>query len=196
MKVTKSIFFLIMIFAIANVSQAQFFLGVQGGIAGSAFSDDVTGDFTDKSATGITVGACVGIDALPFIDAGVEYNMLVSPFKLEQEVLGETATIKISQNMVGAFARIYLPLVVIDPYARAGVGYYMGSSKYEAAGQTIDDKFKGAIGFNVGVGVSALFGLYGEFVYHIVSRELKDVEDAKSLGYNNWALTIGYTFDL
>jgi hypothetical protein len=195
MKATKTIYSILIIFAIASVSHAQFFLGVQAGLAGSAFEDDVTEALSDKSATGIPVGVAFGIDALPLIDVGVEYNMLVSPFKFEQEVLGETATISISQNMVGAFARVYLPMVIIDPYVRGGVAYYMGSYEFELAGETATDDFKGSVGFNAGVGVSALFGLYGEFVFHIVSREL-DVENPTSLGYNSWALTVGYTFDL
>jgi hypothetical protein len=40
-----------------------------------------------------------------------------------------------------------------------------------------------------------MIGLYGEFNYHLVSREI-DVDGGESSGFNNWMLLVGYHFSL
>lgn len=185
MRLAKIGIFFVMIFLIAGLSQAQVVLGVQAGYNNSAFEDQ------ESAASTFSGGVILGTDIAPIVDLGLEYNMLFSSFEFDQA--GTTA--KISQNLIGVWARWYfIPLPTLSPYIRGGVGYYSG--KVELSGnQTGEADFKSAVGFNVGAGVDMPMGLYGEFVYHIVSREL-DVSGATSMGYNNWAINVGYSFDL
>ncbi len=175
----------IMLFALASLGQAQLILGVQAGYASSAFEDQ------ESAASTFSGGAILGTDIMPMIDVGLEYNLLFSPFEFDQQ--GTTA--KITQNVLGLWARWYfIPLPAASPYIRGGVGYYSGKLEL-SGGSTGEADFKSAVGFNIGAGVDLPMGLYGEFVYHIVSREL-DLPGQESGGANNWAISLGYSFDL
>jgi len=175
----------VMLFALATIGQAQVILGVQAGYASTAFEDQ------ESAASTFSGGAIIGTDIMPMIDVGLEYNLLFSPFEFEEG--GTTA--KVSQNLLGLWARWYfLPIPAVSPYIRGGVGYYSGKLELSGA-MTGEADFKSTVGFNIGAGVDMPMGLYGEFVYHIVSREL-DVDGAESAGYNNWAISVGYSFDL
>jgi opacity protein-like surface antigen len=189
MRYLKASLIALLLFAFSGLSQAQVSVAVHGGFNNTAFQEQ------ESSASGIGVGASLDFTAIPILDVGVEFDYLVSPFEFSETILGQEVTSKISQTLIGIYGKIYMPMVVVDPYARVGVGYYMGKFKAEAAGETLfDQSFKNQIGFNVGVGVAALMGLYGEFVYHIVSREIEDIENPESFGYNYWAINIGYAF--
>ena len=185
MRLAKVSLFLVMLFVIASLGQAQVIFGIQAGYTSSAFEDQ------ESAASTFSGGAIIGTDIMPMIDVGLEYNLLLSPF--EFEAAGTTA--KISQNLLGLWARWYfIPLPAASPYLRGGVGFYSGKTEF-SGNITGDVDFKSAVGFNIGAGVDLPMGLYGEFVYHIVSREL-DVEGAESGGANNWAISVGYSFDL
>jgi hypothetical protein len=193
-KMSASKFFVVLFIIIlsAGISQAQFYVGVQGGVGFSSFEDQ------DKGASAIPLGITAGTDLLPIIDVGAEANFLVSPYTFEEvdPFSGTTSEAKFSQNFYGAYIRWYvIPLPAITPYLRGGVAYYTGKW---SNGSDVD--MKGSIGFNIGAGVDFLFGLYGEVVYHIVSLE-PDVENlpaelSGSKGYNSVQVTIGYSFDL
>ena len=182
---------LVLVFAAFFVTSAHAIgsIGIQGGMASSSFEDQ------GSAASTFALGANFVFDMVPIVDVGAEFNTLLSPFEFEQEAFGQKITAKISQTYFGAFARFYpLPLPAIKPYVRAGVGYYSGKAELEGGGQSGSVDYKGTLGFNVGAGVKAIMGLYGEFVYHIVSREL-DVDSAESAGSNNWMIMVGYSFE-
>ena len=127
--------------------------------------------------------------------------MLVSPFKFTGEVLTQKVDLEFTQSYFGAFIRWYvLPLPVIEPYIRAGAAYYTGKMTVKAAGESEDFKFKNTLGYNIGAGVKTMTGLYGEFIFHLLSRELDtesvDPATAKDAAYNNWMLMVGYQFEL
>jgi opacity protein-like surface antigen len=178
-----------------GLAQAQLVFGVQGGIGGSMFEDQ------KEAASSVPVGVYVGTNALPLFDVGVEYNMLVVPFKFEGQVLTEKIKTEFTQSYYGAFIKWYvLPLPILEPYVKAGAAYYTGKIKVELAGASHDEKFKNTLGFNIGAGVKTMTGLYGEFVVHLLSRELDtenvDPGTAKKAAYNNWMLMVGYQFEL
>jgi opacity protein-like surface antigen len=188
MRYVQPILVLLVIFAFAGLVQAQVSVAVHGSYNISSFENQ------ESSASGLGLGANLDFTALPILDVGVEFDYMASPFEFKETVLGTEVTSKISQTLIGVVGKLYFPMVVVDPYIRAGVGYYMGNFKTEAEGQTlVDEKFKSKIGFNAGAGVSLLMGLYGEVVYHIVTREV-DLEGAESFGYNYWAINVGYAF--
>jgi opacity protein-like surface antigen len=186
-KVTMLVLFMIVFTGMAN---AQLMFGVQGGIGGSAFEDQ------DKGATGVPIGVYAGTNALPLFDIGVEYNMLLTPYKFDGEYLGQKITSEFTQTYFGAFVKWYvLPLPVVKPYIKAGAAYYTGKVKVEGGGESEEIDFKNTLGFNIGAGVKTMIGIYGEFVYHILSREL-DTENPEKAGYNNWMIMAGYQFEL
>jgi opacity protein-like surface antigen len=177
-------------FAITTNAQLPISLEINGGIAGSAFEDQ------ESSATGVVVGAAVLIDIIPIIDAGVEFNTTVSPFTFKTTELGPELEVDVTQTYIGAFAKFdILPLVAVTGYLRGGVGMYSGKLEASIGDESESVDFKSSTGFNIGAGVKTMIGIYGEFTYHIVSREL-DVEGAPSTGYNNWMLLVGYRFNL
>lgn len=190
MRISKVVIVLAVIFLMAGLSQAQVYIGVQGGMGFSSFGDQ------DKGATAIPLGVTIGTDLLPIIDVGAEANFLVSPYKFD--VLDPTTLTtmesKFSQNFYGAYVRWYvLPLPAITPYLRGGAAYYSGKWKFDGSDDT---NVKGSMGFNIGAGVDFLMGLYGEVVYHIVSHELDIENPPDSKGYNSVQVTVGYSFDL
>jgi len=191
---TSKLFAVLAIIVLAtSLSQAQVYLGVQGGVGFSSFEDQ------DKGASAIPLGITVGTDLMPIIDIGAEANFLASPYKFEEfdPTANATYESEFSQNYYGAYVRWYvLPLPAITPYLKGGVAYYSG--KWKSPGNDIN--MKGTIGFNIGAGVDFLMGLYGEVVYHIVSLE-PDMENlpeeySGSKGYNSVQVTVGYSFDL
>ncbi len=194
MRISKVVIVLAAIFLFAGLSQAQVYIGVQGGMGFSSFEDQ------DKGATAIPLGVTIGTDLLPIIDVGAEANFLVSPYKFDNvdPILLTTTESEFTQNFYGVYVRWYvLPLPVITPYIRGGAAYYSGKWKSD---DSDDTNVKGSMGFNIGAGVDFLMGLYGEVVYHIVSHEL-DMENlpselSGSKGYNSIQVTVGYNFDL
>jgi len=179
----------ILVFVFAAGSFAQNAISVHSGILVSAFEDQ------DESATAIPIGANFGMMVGENLEAGAEFGLLVSPFEFESEGLGTTVTSKISQTIIGVFGRYHFPMNGIMPYAKAGLGYYMGTFEAESDFGSGEEDFKGAIGFNIGAGVNTEMGIYGEFVFHIVSREL-DMDGAESFGANNWGVNVGYRLPL
>lgn len=177
-------FVLVLILALTVGSMAQ--VGVQAGYLMSAFEDQ------DEAASAFELGANYGFPVADNFVAGPEFSILVSPFEFESEVLGTTYTSKFTQTIIGAFGKYIIDAKGFTPYVKAAVGYYMGKLEAEGGGGSGEEDFKGAIGFSVGGGVQSEMGLYGEFVYRIVSREL-DVDNAESFGANNWGIIVGYS---
>jgi len=182
---------LIFVFFTANASMATG-LGIQVGYASSAFEDQTS------AASTFAGGAHFVFDLLPLIDLGAEYTLTISPFSFQSDFEGQTLTSDISQSYFGAFARIFLPLplIVIDPYLKAGVGYYSGKIKISGAGESKTYDLKSTLGYSVGLGLKSVIGLYGEFVYNFAKQEVDGIPDPESLAYNNWMIMVGYSFGL
>ena len=176
-------------FAITTNAQLPLSIDIYGGVAGSAFEDQ------ESSGTGVVVGGGLLIDIIPIIDAGAEFNTLVSPFSFEESAEGITAKADVSLTYYGLFGTFdILPLVAVTGYIRAGVGMYSGTIKIKEP-MEFDVDLKSSVGFNAGVGIRTMIGLYGEFRYNFVNME-EDFEGAASSGYNNWMLVAGYRFGL
>ncbi len=176
-------------------------IGVFGGLTGSSFEKNPMFESGVEASSGFEVGAAFVFDALPIIEAGVEYTTSVSPFEIKTKYQTTEFTQKNSQSMFGAFVKFNISVPVVTPYIRAGAGYYSGSSETDLQPQSVKDAagldtdYKSTLGFNIGAGIDTFIGLNAEFVYHLVSKEL-DVEDAKSLSANYWGLRVGYYFSL
>ena len=214
MKRLLFVFTLVVIFQ--TVMFAQPSLGVYVGYGASSFDDNLIGLKTSSSAGYLPVGAQVGysLTGLPFGSLGffAEFDYSAVPFSFEvfENIEGtniKTSDVKISQTFIGAVIKLKFGVGFFNPFIRVGGGAYLGSLKQEFTddainyvqqqGQTLENgdfNFKSAFGFNIGAGtdirVGKVTGLFGEFVYHIVSREL-DVQGASSASANNWAAHVG-----
>ena len=88
---SRILIILLVIVSIASLSQAQVYLGVQGGLGFSSFEDQ------DQGATGIPLGATIGTDLLPILDLGAEAMFMVSPYKFDATDGSET---EITRNIL------------------------------------------------------------------------------------------------
>jgi opacity protein-like surface antigen len=136
---------------------------------------------------------------------GVEANYSVMPFNFdfERESLGK---IEITQLIAGGFVKVrFRNRREINPYIRAGVGYYGGKAKQtyteefkqtNAGAEDSEYDFSAAIGVNGGIGmdfpISHTSYFYFEGIYHFIKRKY-DLPDAKSFQANNIAFFLGYT---
>jgi len=170
-------------------AQTNLSIGLHSGILVSAFEDQ------DESYTAIPVGVYFGTAVSDNVEIGAEASIAVKPF--EEEVGGITTSI--SQTIIGLYTRFYFPAASFTPYIRAGAGYYLGSAKFEGGGGlNAEIDFKGALGFNVGAGFGTSSGLYAEFIYHIVERELEknDFFISEPGGASNWGAYVGFAFSI
>ncbi len=208
------------IFSFFSIISAQPSLGVFVGYGLSSFDKELVGGVSLEETAGyLPIGAQVGysLTGLSFgsLSFLAEFNYSAVPFTYETfgDLDGtgsetKTSEIKISQTFVGAVFKMKFGTGFFNPFIRLGGGAYLGSVKQEFTqevkdylqqyGQTIEDAdidFKTAFGFNIGAGtdirIGKVTGLFGEFVYHVVSREL-DMEGAQSQGANNWAVLVGF----
>ncbi len=181
MELFKKVSLFLLVTAIAGMAQIS--IGVQAGYSVPDFEEH-----TAKSG-GIPLGITVGTTIIPMLEVGAEVNMLVTPFVFDVEY--GTDDFEVNQTIFGVYGKYFIPLQVVDPYARLGIGYYTGGWKEGS----YDGNYDGAIGFSLGIGANTMFGVYGEFVYHTVSRK-GDWAGAKSAGANNWGIHVGYKIGL
>lgn len=204
-------------------SQAQVTIGIYTGFGQSSFDEDLLGEGSKTEQAGyIPVGLQIGynLSPMPFgtISVGVEINYAVVPFTfaMSDDIgngIEELADFKINQMLVGGLVKIKFGQNNLKPFVRVGGGAYTGGADIEYSekvkefaqqqyGEILDDEeidIKSAFGFNVGAGLDYKFStstlLFGEFVYHMVNREV-DEKGAESFGANNWAAQIGIQFGL
>ncbi len=218
----KFILTAIFIFAGYSFASAQPSLGVFLGYGVSSFDKELVsgvdlGDAAGYLPVGVQVGySLTGLSfgSLSFLG---EFNYSAVPFTYE--TFGDigngeikTSEIMVSQTFIGAVFKMKFGTSFFNPFIRLGGGAYLGSVNQEFTqdvkdyleqfGATIEDAdidFKTAFGFNIGAGtdirIGQVTGLFGEFVYHIVSREL-DIDGAESNSANNWAILVGFQISI
>ena len=190
MKATKLLMILLVLCFVSSAVYSQGLgLSVFAGYAMSAFEDQ------DDAAGTIPVGVRVSKQMAPKIDVGAEFLYPIGGFKFEvqESYWGQTYSydLTINQMLIGAFAKMILSEGGMSPYAKAGVGMYMGNAKAEGDGIDEDVDIDSAIGFNVGAGINlSSKPMYIEFNYHIVSRKTEGADEAT--GANFWNIILGY----
>jgi len=188
MKATKLLMVLLVLCMVSGAF-AQMNLSVVAGYAMSAFEDQ------ESAAGTIPVGIRVAKPMNPKVQVGVEVLYPIGGFTFEEkyEYFGYSTTVEttINQMLIGAFGKMVLGEGDLAPFAKAGVGMYMGNGKWEAEGDEEDFDIDSGFGFNVGGGVNLPNKpLYVEFNYHIVSRKVEGADDSQ--GANFWNIVLGY----
>ncbi len=201
----KKIKLLLVLFLISfSVSYSQ--ISIFAGYGQSQFGKDFYGEGVNfDDAAYIPVGASYQF-GVGLFKIGVEVNYSAVPYTYNIQYLGvDAADLTISQLAFGGYLKYrFSMLKVIVPYIRGGGEYVTGKAKiewkgeYTSLGSEFEEDYKGAFGFNLGGGVEfnlGVVGIYGEFLYHFVDREL-DVEGATKDSYNNYAFHVGLFFGM
>lgn len=200
----KKIFCVVFLFAAFPVLQAQTALSVYTGLGRSSYDQNFFGQNVDFSQSNyVPLGAQLTF-GLPLISLGVEASYAVSPFSFDVNVNNsgtnanvQTGKYSVHQWMYGILGKVRLLPGPIVPYGRLGIDVYSGNADVDYQGRTLTVDFKSTVGFNLGAGVDINFskngGLFGELVYHFVSRK-EDTQGAQSYQANNYALHVGWQF--
>jgi opacity protein-like surface antigen len=207
----KSIFaftILFLILALGSSHAQPFKVGIFTGYGMSSFEN-----FNDNAGT-LPFGfqAYYSLEKLQFgsLNFGIEFNYSVAPFTFEIQdnngtVLGDW---KIKQMIIAALVKAkFLKKSKVHPFVRLGAGLYTGgwtfdwnSTAQQAAQQqnvtlATEQDVDSGFGFNIGAGadfdIAKTVTLFGEFLYHIVSRT---PSGGQSGGANNWAIQLGAQF--
>ncbi len=185
MKLVTTLFIFSLFATTSLFAQTNLSIGIHSGILFSAFEDQ------EETQTAIPVGGYLGAQVSESVELGAEFSTVLVPF--EEKFLGETFSS--TQLAFGGYIRVYFPMESIVPYIRGGVGYYTGAIEIDSDFGGLDFDYNGNVGFNVGAGFGTESGFYVEFIYHIVSQELKDF-DGDAFGVNNFGGHVGYAFSI
>lgn len=170
----------------------------------SLFDKDFPLAGVDRGHAGyLPVSLATSWEIRPRTRAGLELAYSVFPFAFDDRQGLDQATEKVSQLILGSFARYTLTESVVSPYLRGGLGLYFGQwvVDYRDDVGIIDSEydFKPALGFNAGMGIIGDWAgdrfLFLELLYHMVSREL-DRSGAQPQNAGNIVIQIGMGSDL
>ena len=183
MKVKVTAILMIALFAVSASAGTGLKLSAVTGYSMTAFEDQ------DDAAGTLPIGVQVGKQLKPALEVGVEVIFPLGGYTFEAEEMGLKLTSTFNQSLIGAYGKYSFGEGRLKPYAKAGVGYYSGNAdlELEVLGESASEEveIESAVGFSVGVGVAcSKSGLFGEFVYNLVTRE--------DMGMNTWAVLIGY----
>jgi hypothetical protein len=172
---------------------AQKVLRLHGTYAITDFEEEIT---TEPAKT-FGFGASIGGKFASLFEVGVEFNMLAKPWEYDitDDYFG-SLNAEYTNMMAGAYFQVDIPLVIIEPYARAGAGYYMGKMTLDYMDASNDYDFAGVFGYNLGAGIDLFGFLYAEVVYHFVDQKFKDEElmGDDTFRYNHIAANAGVKF--
>lgn len=216
----KIILFSLLTFLFCFIQSAfgQMKIGIYSGYGLSAFESQSSGAETLP----LGIQAYYSLENVSFanFNFGLDFNYSVVPFSFDIQANDGSKIFSRSQKQlhVGALIKIkFLKKSMFNPFLRLGIGLYSGGHTLEypaAIEQEAQQKqvslpseleISSGFGFNFGAGLdyklTSTIGLFTEFVYHIVSRELNEAPlnvfeglnlGKSSLGFNNWAMLVGF----
>ena len=225
MKIKIISFISVVLLFIIQPINGQGIVGLYTGLSNSSFEKQI------KSSGSFLFGlqAMYSLKTPSIIDLkfGLEFNYLVPPFSFDIEgSSGKLVTRNQKQLFVGALVKVLIVnSFVLSPYLRLGAGLYSGGHtlefadaiKQEAQQQQIplpdELDISSSFGFSLGFGFEYKLpsmtktGLFTEFVYNIVSREIDEsplniLAEARNRfnkntqGANSWSILAGIQFEI
>ncbi len=216
----KIILFSLLTFLFCFIQSAfgQMKIGIYSGYGLSAFESQSSGAETLP----LGIQAYYSLENVSFanLNLGLDFNYSVVPFSFEMTTNTGTKlfTRRQRQLYIGALIKIkFLRNSTFNPFARLGIGLYSGGHSLEYSDAIKQEAQQNQVslpaeldissgfGFNFGAGLdyklTPTTGIFTEFVYHIVSRELNEAPlnvfeglnlGKSSLGFNNWAILVGF----
>ena len=190
---------MVLCMAVAIPAQAQFHLGVKGGVnlsqadfsnIGDNFKkDNFTGFFIGPMAEFTIPGLGLGVDAsLLFAQRGVKVSDGESSTTLKQNGFDIPVNLKYTIGL-GSMLGVYLA---------AGPDFYFDFSKDKKVSDTDVDKRKSEVGINVGAGLKLFRHLQVGANYNIPlgdTAKLKDEgEELGSYKTKTWQVSVAYIF--
>jgi hypothetical protein len=170
----------------------------------SLFDEDFPQAGIDRGRAGyLPVSLTASWAIRPRARLGMELGYSVLPFAFDDREGLDQATEKVSQLLIGSFARYTLTGSIVAPYIRGGAGFYLGQwvIDYRDNAGLVDSAydFKPTLGFNIGAGIIGDWAgdrlVFLELLYHGVSREL-DRSGAQRYGAGNLVIQLGMGSDL
>ncbi len=163
----------------AGTAGATFYIGPEMGQFKPKFEYDVMGGIRFQGNSAFQWGARAGIKLMMF---AVEANYLTSLHNLNPAPWVDDGT-RISY--LGVNGKIYIPILIVQPYVTVGYGYYTVDVK------GVEKDSSGS--YNYGGGVELVLGkihLFGEARYHRASVVIWSA----GLVAKGWGLTFGANF--
>jgi hypothetical protein len=181
MKTERILIAIIVLFTAAAFAQNDISLAPYAGYTMSLFEEQ------DKSVGAPLLGFMLGYEVFPGVEAGGELNYAIGGFAFERES-EDLGMVKQTweQLMIGAYGKFTINASFLKPYAKVGVGYYVGDFTVEEGGDKISLEWDNGIGFRFGGGILFDIGIFAEFDYNIVTRS--------NFGMNTWAILAGVQF--
>jgi hypothetical protein len=165
----------------AGTAAASFYIGPELGQFKPKFEYDILGGIRFEGNSAFQWGAKAGIKLLMF---AIEGNYLSSSHSLNPALWGDKG---LSISYLGINGKIFFPILVVQPYATAGYGYY-------TVGKEGGEKDSNGA-YNFGGGIEVVLGkihLFGETRYHRVTVQIS----RSDLVAKGWGLTFGANFHL
>jgi hypothetical protein len=194
----------ILISALPNTSRGAARISAFVGYGISLFDEDFPLAGVDRGRAEYLPGSLTASwEIRPRARLGMEISYSILPFAFDDRQGLDQATEKVSQLLIGSFAR-YIPAEsLVSPYLRGGMGLYLGQwvIDYREDAGIGDSEYdlKPAFGLNLGVGIIGDWAgdrfLFLELLYHIVNRQL-DIGGARRYNAGNLAVQLGMGSDL
>lgn len=220
MRKAQVVFFsiLIALFFLVQSTKGQVKIGIYTGYSLSSF--EVQDGSSDMLPIGLQAYYSLENAGVANFNFGLDFNYSVVPFSFEMTTNTGTKlfTRRQRQLYIGALIKIkFLRNSTFNPFARLGIGLYSGGHSLEYSDAIKQEAQQNQVslpaeldissgfGFNFGVGLdyklTPTTGIFTEFVYHINSREIDESPlnvfqglnlQKSSLGFNNWAILVGF----
>jgi len=179
--VTFVVFVSFFVFA-DNVSGQRFYLGPQLGFSGQKPS---LPDIKFSTDTTFLYGFRAGAKIL-FFAVELNYFQAAHNMELEEVVTFAWGGREIDYNYLGLNGKLFLPILILNPYLTFGYGYY-SVDIFDVATDT--DR-----GFNLGLGLEIQivksFSLLAEGKYHLAKLNI----DEEELKISNYTIAGGFNF--
>jgi len=169
---------LVLALALPPAAEAQFSVGVKGGLTFATLSaDDLSPDFRNQTGFAAGFHLAIGTGVLGFQPEA----LLTQQGAKIQDGTGE-GSLKVSYLVVPANLRINIPSVAVRPYLIGGpyAAFKLSCNLEDIPGENCDDLELNGTDWGVNFGGGLVFGQRGFFVEARYALGLKDISNVSS----------------